>query len=1076
MNKVVDRFLVFLLAVLVIVTVALTIFYFMRSEEVFSFSDGKDDSLVRYVNTGETLDITVYRTYATKDTYTLISTDETVLKLKERVSDNVFRFETTEKGGKVEVLLQTSNPKYAGLSLTVRVGDGTESNPYFVRNYDDLANIGNTTKFALNLNYLQVADIDMSLGTTSWSPIGWAQESCFEGVYNGNGHFINNFTMTNIAPSDETTGTGGSETVAESASGATSTEEANVFDAQVAGLFGAIGSNGVVTRINMNNVVINGAYDATAGVALMNAGVIQFVNIQGLSITNTKKSLDGDAGITVLNSGEAKANTYTARVMYCSVSGKITSRAQIVGGLVASNDACGLIKDNTVNVEINSTANDEHSAAYVGGVVGYNYAYYSDTSGVPQNSRASVLDNYAICKISAVDNNACVGAIIGANINRDGTYGVILNPTTEAQKSSNRVYGNYYLKNGTLAGIGFGNVAGNAYIANGLTESQLKSVATSADLERISQTDATADATLGYVTYSQSGAYTTWDFVKTWGIKSTENGGYPFIRSDASAMPVYVFNGIYQGKPVDPIEPIKPIDPTDPGEPVVPPETPIEPPVEPSATMTQAEFRALFEADLASNDNKEYTATYYITKDVVMTEAWVPIGTPEQPFNGTFIMGADAEIQNLYVTDCGLKHYGLFGFVGERAVINGVKINGVKIELSAEQDETIFVGAVIGYCEAKGVNDVGYSLIIVMNNKTLVQGVAENGFDKIAVSNKKAAVVGGAIGYLGSKKYAYDLTVSLNITVSACSEQVLVGGVLGENKGYADSCEYLGNLNTENDTFGYAIDTKSNGNALVYTGGIVGVNMATLCGSSFQGKIVTKTAENVLAGGVAGFSEGKIERCSAKKAVIDGGYYVGGIVGKFAVNDLLVTNNNPASFVGISRSYAAGSLSGKKVGGLAGLNECGTIKDCYTTAALSGELMAGFVAELPYKSEANCGKVAYCYSSATFDTKAGDAYWESGSVIRQTNGWWSGNKKLAGYVENCIYNINDHIEAESAKIDSIERQYSYFILSEGFACDDGRNTDEDCKKISTFTGRGDGFDITVWNLVDGKYPQLLNVK
>lgn len=112
MTKVLSRFLVFLLIVLAVVSVGLTLFYFLRSDEAFSFSEGKDDCLVRYVNTGETLDVTVYRTNASGNTYTLVSSDETILKLKERVSENVFRFETAEnKGGNVELKLQTSNTK-----------------------------------------------------------------------------------------------------------------------------------------------------------------------------------------------------------------------------------------------------------------------------------------------------------------------------------------------------------------------------------------------------------------------------------------------------------------------------------------------------------------------------------------------------------------------------------------------------------------------------------------------------------------------------------------------------------------------------------------------------------------------------------------------------------------------------------------------------------------------------------------------------------------------------------------------------------------------------------------------------
>lgn len=1041
MTKVLSRFLVFLLAVLAVVTVALTLFYFLRSEEVFSFSQGKDDNLIRYVNTGETLDVTVYRSNASANTYTLVSSDDTIIKFKEKVSDNIFRFEAAAaKGGSAEIKLQTSNTKYADLSLTVRVGNGTKAYPYFVRNYTDFANVGKTDKFTLDSNYLQVADIDMRVATEAWTPIGDSSHY-FEGTYNGNGHNINNFAMI-----EEDSATGGNEDVS-----------AKSF----AALFAAVGKDGVVSRINLNKVTIDGSFDVAAAVACSSKGAIQFITVKELSINNAKAD-SISAGIV----GEAVAGVfdkeYASRVMYCGVNGVITSsKGTSIGGIVGVNGANSLVMNNYANVSIDSSA----ASACVGGIVGCNVA--SSDFAASTYAKASVVNNYAVT-LMVVNIESQFGAIIGENKNVDGSSKVVLNPTTDTEKKNNRIYGNYYqaVDVGNLMGIGGIQDSTAEYITTALTTAQMKRVATAADLERLNAEGATIDRSLGYVTYDGQGKYTTWNFDKTWEMKAEQNGGLPFIRSSAIAQNEVIFNGTSSGS--DPVEPVDPDDPK-------PPVDPDDPKPTPGDDMTQAEFRALFETDLAKNNGKEYNASYVISRDVILTEAWVPIGTPEQPFNGKFVMTNGATIHNLFIEDCGLEYYGLFGYVGTEAYVNGVSIEGVKIILDDENEENVTVGTMIGYCEARGVNDVMYSTITALNKKSYITASANDGFDGITVTNKKNAVVGGVIGQLGTEKFAYDLHCSINITVNNCSESVVVGGVIGLNQGYTETCSFDGVIDDAG-VYKFVINATANKGAAIKIGGVAGENTFTVASSSFAGKLLTETAENVLAGGIVGMSSGLIERCAARSVQINGGAYVGGLVGVFEINELLVAQGSPSDFAGVYESYASGALTGKKVGGLAGTVKRGTISNCYTTASLSGEAMAGFVVDLPRKSDTNCGKVKYCYSAATFDTNAGSAYWESASVIRQTNGWWAGNSKLAGCVENCIYNTHDNDAEQSKKIDSIKRQYSYYILNKGYDCDDGRNSDENCKKVSTFTSRGSGFNIRIWNLVDGSYPTLLNVK
>ncbi|MCH5195609.1 MAG: hypothetical protein J1F28_02775 [Oscillospiraceae bacterium] len=79
------------------------------------------------------------------------------------------------------------------------VGTGTEIDPYLISNVDDLCNfrdlVNSGTKFSGNY-FLQTESIDLS-GIDNWEPIGIAgSDNYFYGSYNGDGHTINNLTIT----------------------------------------------------------------------------------------------------------------------------------------------------------------------------------------------------------------------------------------------------------------------------------------------------------------------------------------------------------------------------------------------------------------------------------------------------------------------------------------------------------------------------------------------------------------------------------------------------------------------------------------------------------------------------------------------------------------------------------------------------------------------------------------------------------------------------------------------------------------------------------------------------------------
>ncbi len=1055
MTKWLSRFLIFLLVVIVVISIGLTIFYFLTNDEAFSLEDGNGDNLVKYANVGETIDITVTRTNPSSEDYSLVSTDETVVVFKEMVRENVFRFEAL-KGGSVELQLQTTNENFQNLSITVNVGDGTTENPYYVRNYTDLASIGVT--LPLTANYIQTADIDMSVATEAWKPIGDTDTNGFTGTYNGNNHKILNFTLFQLSEEDKEILNSLMESDLSDEQKAylayltsLNTTEENIINA---GLFAQIGYKGKVEHLNIENAFVGGYTYETAGiVAGIVYGEVNFVNVinSALSTVLSTSSVGGIAGIVSGNNG-----SYSARIQYSSFTG-IINGGLYVGGIAGQNRA-GLIF-NTYSAEgkpismdfITSSITSDTDNAKVGGIVGYN-TYIT----VTRDFKASVVSNYSTIPVTATGANASVGAIVGANLNNDDTNLVVLDAGSDAQEEYNRIYGNYYLHRDGLNGVGGIENSTSAYLANNVLQSALMSTAPTAEqIAAMNEQESGEDATsafnpdLAFITYDYKGNYLAWDFNNVWNIDANVNNGYPYIRSNATKISDVIYDGgDYATLP--PEDPSDPDDPTDPDEPA-----------------TQINLVELFERDFA--DDNEYNGSisssgvYYIDRNVVLTEAWTPVGDEEHPFNATFIVEDGITISNLIINDIAdTNYYGFFGFLGENARIIGLNIEGIQINLDDDNDGNTYVGVIAG-----------------KNNGGQIIGCTVNGNDTngktINVQNKNNVFAGGLVGEntgtisVDNTVTAKFNTVNINMSISntKANGTLYVGGVVGSNRGTVANSGF--NSELVNDAYTTTIDVRNNTNSATHLGGVVGYNYRVVQGSYFKGNLLASTNNNVYVGGIVGSNtDNATITTSGADAVITGGYYTGGIVGYY--------NASSSSSKNITQSYAKGSIFGKYVGGLAGNIDKGSIKDCYTLTDLSGEIMGGLAAYIRYSNSDTWGKVEYCFSAATFNLSSGTAYWETASAVRQTEPYWEGwnpipkTRKVGGYAEK---NIIATITSGDVKV-----QHTSNVLggTDFGDVDDGRTSAEDCRRASTFTNRGgtEGFLTSVWNFSDNSYPTLIN--
>ena len=175
-------------------------------------------------------------------------------------------------------------------------GDGTPGNPFQVCMPSHLDNVRNH----MSSNFVQTADIDMS-GFGNFTPIG-SIGSQFLGRYDGSNFEIQNISI--IQP--------GSEDV---------------------GLFGVIGSEGVITQIELANATVVGLARAAALVGL---------NFGTVSLSKAQAAVSNPVGNPGTNTAGGLVGMNSGNVTLCSSTGSVMGLFR-VGGLVGELSSGGVI-------------------------------------------------------------------------------------------------------------------------------------------------------------------------------------------------------------------------------------------------------------------------------------------------------------------------------------------------------------------------------------------------------------------------------------------------------------------------------------------------------------------------------------------------------------------------------------------------------------------------------------------------------------------------------------------------------------------------------------------------------------
>ena len=162
--------------------------------------------------------------------------------------------------------------------------------------------------------------------------------------------------------------------------------------------------------------------------------------------------------------------------------------------------------------------------------------------------------------------------------------------------------------------------------------------------------------------------------------------------------------------------------------------------------------------------------------DLSAFENWIPIGTKEAPFTGTFD-GGNHKISNIKITDIGENEYaGLFGYV-EGANVSGVKTDG-EIKIKAEK---ISAGGICGKAESS-VIDSCFNTIDIEN---------------VSSGEKPQVFLGGVVGFADRSTISKCvnsgfIALTAKNKVYAHVENCVLGGISGFLSGDLFNCRNAG--------------------------------------------------------------------------------------------------------------------------------------------------------------------------------------------------------------------------------------------------------------------------------------------
>jgi len=207
-------------------------------------------------------------------------------------------------------------------------------------------------------------------------------------------------------------------------------------------------------------------------------------------------------------------------------------------------------------------------------------------------------------------------------------------------------------------------------------------------------------------------------------------------------------------------------------------------------------YNLAYLSSTVNNGTAQAGAYYILTKDIDLGGyEWTPVGTPENPFNGTFY-GNGYSIYNLEITKPETTYAGVFGYV-LNSHITQLEVSGFTVDINGSNN-TYYAGGIAAYMISDGTETVSE-----------IEQCYTDGEINIVSQN---AYSGGIAGYIkdtdSSTAYIRNCYSSIDITLNTSSNST-AGGMVGKfdsqtlGLSYIDNCYYNGNISALSDVSAY---------------------------------------------------------------------------------------------------------------------------------------------------------------------------------------------------------------------------------------------------------------------------------
>lgn len=1077
------KLLMYLVVAIVVVTCGFSIYYVVRNNEEIKALELTDK--VFYMNEGETLSIPLEYSNPsphTDFTYTIEQGYEDYVTI-----DLENWTITANKSGLVNVVFTSTNDEYSKFEVPCKIGNGSMTSPWYIRNGEDLQNIGKG-----NYLYSDSYEITTDISVGEMLPIGVE---------------INDDGSISV---HEFTGSisGGTKRYA--------IKDAVVkqgdLNFNVGGIFAIVGSTGKIENVRFENISVVGEYAYAGVVAGANYGLIGMCEVKDSEVVNTLETMSFTGGICGLNQHYPGSSNY-AQVNICSSDVSITSK-WVAGGAVGYNKGgvifnC-LIKTRSLDLQVKEGESSIYS--YFGGVAGVSVCAVNG-----EDSYDSYVSNCLVYINGVKSTESHIAGVFGAYYGVSGVY--------EAQGNYNMIF---YIAESSIKPY---YLHDDEQIISDANPNSAKNY-----VKQISSEEALQKTTYTSIPNNR------WDFDYIWVIDdqlryidlqftTNEEGDNPYQYFPANGS-TYIVNSEetfkeafdnMRGKPSQSIVYVfeKSIV-LDCSDEVWTPIGTKESPFMGQIIMEENVYIVLKNVTVSS---ATYTGLFGYVSGVntIIQNIYIDNLT----INGGTVVGGivgfndGATIQNCVINNfniCGDKYIGTFAGFNSGTIAN-CKFN-ISYDTRDVKDEE---GDIIGNIDIYGCTETnGTKEYQELENPAII--IDEEGEFLLAISGKKVydtvyelIVTEGADGAESSEEYveldsdevlAYDEKTKEPIaflygegqtSISDQHSQIMyVGGFIGKNQGSLNSGVGLKNY--------ISVDFIGTDNSL-YIGGVVGLNSGivndvwisdlTMAASKYSGL--------VYAGGIAGFQDsGKISSCvvnatnNIEFSVNNTSSMAGGIAGFLgaessilysSVDVMTITACSAGGFVGIGNgliqeSYVTKNttLNAAYAGGFAcTLN--GQINNCMSAASVNGSVIqAGMTVYLRKGSH-----IDKCYVDIGFGTNnVGATYAETSSYFRVkeneekfgciTNTLFVGNtgksKLVFGYPIYLQYGLVNGTLAPYVTIGGANAQVqAYFVWWwKGFS---GNAKDAVVTSTSSLCGQGSalismGFDQFVWGYNTGE--------